>query len=140
MGLSRNGRLGDINVTPLIDVLLVLLVIFLVVMPSMLKVEHVDVPREAGPDTEPLPSLTITVHRDLSITLDDAGTEVQLAGADLPSSLRTHLRQTVHAVFVQFDDAVPWRDVVGTIDTIHGVTADTHVALRIGCDSDCDQP
>lgn len=140
MGLSRNGRGADINVTPLIDVLLVLLVIFLVVLPAMLKMEEVEVPREAGRDVEPLPSLTIKVHGDLGVSIEDEGTEVQLAGTDLPAALRSHLRQTVHVVFVQFDDRVPWRDVVGTIDTIHGVATDTHVALRIDCDRDCDQP
>ena len=138
MGLSRNGP--EINVTPLIDILLVLLVIFLVVLPSMLKLEEVEVPREARPDTEPLPSLTVKVHADLAVSIEDEGTEVQLTGAELPATLRQHLRQTVHVVFVQFDDRVPWRDVVGTIDTVHGVAADTHVALRIACDRDCDQP
>ena len=138
MGLSRNGP--EINVTPLIDILLVLLVIFLVVLPSMLRMEQVEVPREAGPDTEPLPSLTIKVHADLGVTIEDEGTQVQLAGTELPATLRAHLRHTVHVVFVQFDDAVPWRDVVGTIDTVHGIAADAHVALRIGCDSDCDRP
>ncbi|MBV8759810.1 MAG: biopolymer transporter ExbD [Deltaproteobacteria bacterium] len=138
MGLSRNGP--EINVTPLIDVLLVLLVIFLVVLPAMLRMEQVEVPREGGPDVEPLPSLTIKVHADLGVSIEDEGTEVQLAGTDLPATLRSHLRQTVHVVFVQFDDHVPWRDVVSTIDTIHGVATDTHVALRIGCDSDCDHP
>jgi len=140
MGLSRSGHGPEINVTPLIDILLVLLVIFLVVMPAMLKVEQVEVPREAGPDTEPLPSLTVKVHGDLGVTLDDEGTEIQLAGTELPAALRAHLRQTVHVVFVQFDDGVPWRDVVATIDTVHGVAVGTHVALRVGCDSDCDQP
>lgn len=132
MGLSRNGHGPEINVTPLIDILLVLLVIFLVVMPAMLKVEPVEVPREAGPDTEPLPSLTIKVHADLAVTLDDEGTEIQLAGTELPATLRAHLRQTVHVVFVQLDDGVSRREVVATTGT--------HVALRVGCDSDCDQP
>ena len=132
MGLSRSGHGPEINVTPLIDVLLVLLVIFLVVMPAMLKVEQVEVPREAGPDIEPLPSLTIKVHADLGVTLEDEGTEIQFAGTELPAALRAHLRQTVHVVFVQFDDAVPWREVVATIDTVHGVATGTHVALRVG--------
>ena len=50
MGLSRNGP--EINVTPLIDILLVLLVIFLVVMPVMMTKEEVETPQPAGPTTE----------------------------------------------------------------------------------------
>lgn len=42
MNLGKRG--GEINVTPLIDILLVLLVIFLVAMPIVLRSEHVEVP------------------------------------------------------------------------------------------------
>lgn len=130
MGLSRNGP--EINVTPLIDVLLVLLVIFLVVMPAMLAKEEVEVPHPPSPDTEPLAYLTVKVHADLSVTLDDEGTEIQLTAGQLPASLRTHLRSSVHLVFVELEDAVPWGEVVGTIDTVRGVAGDTHVALKLG--------
>jgi biopolymer transport protein ExbD len=130
MGLSRNGP--EINVTPLIDILLVLLVIFLVVIPAVLTKEEVEVPRQAGPDTEPIANLTIKVHADLSVSLEDEGVEVQLTAGELPASLRTHLRNNVHLVFVDVEDAVTWRDVVGTIDTVRGVAGDTHVALKLG--------
>ena len=129
MGLSRNGP--EINVTPLIDVLLVLLVIFLVVMPAMLAKEEIEVPRPAGPDTEPIAYLTVKVRADLSVVLIDEGNEIQLTAGELPASLRTHLRTSVHLVFVEMEDAVPWREVVGTIDTIRGVAGDTHVALKL---------
>lgn len=130
MGLSRNGP--EINVTPLIDILLVLLVIFLVVMPAVLTKEEVEAPQPAGPTTEPFAYLTVKVHADSSVTLDDEGTEVQLTAGQLPASLRTHLRSTVHIVFVDTEDTVQWGQVVGTIDTIRGVAGDTHVALKLG--------
>jgi biopolymer transport protein ExbD len=132
MGLSRNGP--EINVTPLIDILLVLLVIFLVVMPAVLAKEEVETPRQATPDVEPIAYLTVKVHADASVTLldGDEGAEVRLTGGQLPASLRTHLRSSVHIVFVDVEDAVPWGEVVGTIDTIRGVAGDTHVALKLG--------
>ena len=40
-------------------------------------------------------------------------------------------RSQIHIVFVEFEDAVPWRDVVGTIDTVRGVSGDAHVALKV---------
>ena len=130
MGLSRNGP--EINVTPLIDVLLVLLVIFLVVMPAMLAKEEIEVPPKAPDDrTEPIAYLTVKVRADLSVVLIDEGNEIQLTAGELPASLRTHLRSSVHLVFVEMEDAVPWREVVGTIDTIRGVAGDTHVALKL---------
>jgi biopolymer transport protein ExbD len=129
MGLSRNGP--EINVTPLIDVLLVLLVIFLVVMPSMLAREQIEVPPKGGDFSEPVAYLTVKVRADLSVVLVDEGTEIPLASGDLPAGLRAHLRSTVHLVFIELDDAVRWQDVVGTIDTVKGVAGDTHVALKV---------
>jgi biopolymer transport protein ExbD len=129
MGLSRNGP--EINVTPLIDVLLVLLVIFLVVMPSMLAREQVEVPPKVGDMTEPVAYLTVKVRADQSVAIIDEGTEVPLTAGELPASLRAHLKANVHLVFVEVEDAVRWRDVVGTIDTVKGVAGDTHVALKM---------
>ena len=45
-GGNKNSVQSEINVTPLIDVLLVLLIIFLVVMPIMMKMETLQVPRK----------------------------------------------------------------------------------------------
>lgn len=129
MGLSRNGP--EINVTPLIDVLLVLLVIFLVVMPSMLAREQIEVPPKEGDVTEPVAYLTVKVRADLSVAIIDEGTEVPLTAGELPAGLRAHLKANVHLVFVEVEDAVRWRDVVGTIDTVKGVAGDTHVALKV---------
>jgi len=129
MGLSRNGP--EINVTPLIDVLLVLLVIFLVVMPSMLAREQVEVPPKAGDFSEPIAYLTVKVRGDLSVVLVDEGTEIPLASGDLPASLRAHLKASVHLVFIELDDSVRWQDVVGTIDTVKGVAGDARVALKV---------
>jgi biopolymer transport protein ExbD len=129
MGLSRNGP--EINVTPLIDVLLVLLVIFLVVMPSMLAREQVEVPPKGNDITEPVAYLTVKVRADMSVVLIDEGREVPLTSGELPAGLREHLKANVHLVFVEIEDAVRWRDVVGTIDEIKGVAGETHVALKV---------
>jgi biopolymer transport protein ExbD len=48
MGMNGNGSVGlqsEINVTPLVDVVLVLLIIFMVVVPLMLEGYDVDTPR-----------------------------------------------------------------------------------------------
>jgi biopolymer transport protein ExbD len=129
MGLSRNGP--EINVTPLIDVLLVLLVIFLVVMPSMLAREQIEVPPKGSDATEPLAYLTVKVRGDLSVVVVDEGTEVQLTAGELPAGLRAHLKANVHLVFVELEDSVRWGDVVATIDSVKGVAGDAHVALKV---------
>ena len=68
---SKKGPRGDINVTPLIDVVLVLLIIFMVLTPSMLKHLTATVPKKAEDDTPQPPGETImveyTAKRELSI-------------------------------------------------------------------------
>jgi len=51
-GDSRNGLQSEINITPLVDVVLVLLIIFMVVVPLLMQGYDVDMPR-ASADTAP---------------------------------------------------------------------------------------
>ena len=124
-----------INVTPLVDVIVVLLVVFLIVGPTEIGKLDVQVPRKIDDircgDDRPLPELVVRVRADLSVVLIDEDTEVSLAAGELPAGLRAHLRETTHVVFVEFDDAVLWDHVVSTIDTIRGVATATEVAVMV---------
>src|SRR5580658_345043 len=86
MAVSLNGRpltrgryrpLSEINVTPLVDVMLVLLIIFMVTAPLMTTGVSVDLPKtNAQPlnsDSEPL---TVTIKADGSIFLQDQAIDV----------------------------------------------------------------
>jgi biopolymer transport protein ExbD len=119
----------QINVTPLIDVLLVLLVIFLVIIPVMTKVETVHLPpNEAG---EPMRvPVVIKLNADSTVTIDEGA---PLMAVDLWSRLRPRVN-TGSTVFVDFEDGVAWGDVVGTVDGVRGLVADPEtisVAVRI---------
>ena len=122
MGLSTSRN--DINVTPLIDVLLVLLVIFLVVMPVMMRMETVDVPRTDEGAVLPDPPIIVKVNADLTVAIDDGA---PLVAADLPARLRA-----IHPklVFVAFEDGVPWNEVIATVDSVRGATDGATVALK----------
>src|ERR1041385_1805710 len=75
VGGSKKGAKGDINVTPLIDVVLVLLIIFMVLTPSMLKHLTATVPRKAD-DSSPQPPgeapimVEYTAKRELTVNGD----------------------------------------------------------------------
>ena len=151
MGMSggssdKKGVSSEINVTPLIDVLLVLLIIFLVVMPIMMKMETLQVPRKLDDQNEmPDPNasqLTIKVKNDLSIAFNDGSSEndMPIKAVDIASTLRPKLEamqaNQEKVVFVEFEEGVPWSDVVGTMDTIRSLAADVNhdeikVALKI---------
>ena len=60
-GSSENTVKADINVTPLVDVCLVMLIIFMVVTPMMLKGADVNLPQAAKPDKMPEGGKQVTV-------------------------------------------------------------------------------
>jgi biopolymer transport protein TolR len=83
-GLRDNGRplagryrpMSEINVTPLVDVMLVLLVVFMVAAPLLTVGVPVDLPQtQAPPITEPKEPLVITINGEGQIFIQD--TEVQ---------------------------------------------------------------
>lgn len=153
MGMSTGGGgkgavQSEINVTPLIDVLLVLLIIFMLVMPIMMKMETLQVPRKLDDANEmPDPNasmLTVKVLRDLTIQFSDGLSETPLViqHGDLVRTLRPKLEAMSNAanaekvVFVDFEEQVPWAEVVNTMDSIRGLATDVNhdeikVALKV---------
>jgi biopolymer transport protein ExbD len=135
-GNKSGGVSSDINVTPLIDVLLVLLIIFLVVMPIMMKMETLNVPRKLDDANEmPDPNasmLTIKVKKDLSVSFNDGSSEndMPIQATDIARTLRPKLEamnaNNEKVVFVQFEDEVPWNEVVMTMDTIRSLASDVN--------------
>src|SRR6185312_16166196 len=153
MGMSTGGNKpgsvqSDINVTPLIDVLLVLLIIFLVIMPVMMKMETLEVPRHINDTEMPDPNasmLTVLVKKDLSLVFNDGDKDIPIQAIDLAKTLRPKLEAlhsgTEKVVFVDFEDEVPWKDVVETMDTIRSLAADVnHDEIKVALKIKEDQP
>src|SRR5437868_13932970 len=85
LGLSGNGQrqagryrpMSEINVTPLVDVMLVLLVVFMVAAPLLTVGVPVDLPQtQAAPINEPKEPLVITVNRDGAIFIAETSVPV----------------------------------------------------------------
>lgn len=133
-GGSKDGATPNINVTPLIDVLLVLLIIFMVITPMKPSRFEAKVPAEPknqqNLDVKPNPlTLVISVGRDHAIQLnnDPAGT------VDDPSSLtnrlldifkqreangvfRENTNEIEKTIFIKSPKSVRYGDVVKVID------------------------
>jgi biopolymer transport protein TolR len=149
MGMSsgsgdKKNVQSEINVTPLIDVLLVLLIIFLVVMPIMMKMETLEIPRKITDSEAPDPNatmLTIKVRASGDIVLSENEKETPILAADMMKLLRPKLeavaaRGAERVIFVDFEDAVPWAQVVTTMDSIRSLASDVNhdevkVALKV---------
>ena len=126
MGLSA-GSSKEINVTPLIDVLLVLLIIFMVSLPILLRMQEVEVPptnREVAPAVEPV---VLKINADTSVTIDET---ITVSWSELPARIGDRVNRT-QQVFVDFGDGVPWSDVLHTVDVLRGINGETHIAVRM---------
>ena len=111
-----NGSIAQINVTPLVDVMLVLLVIFMVTAPIIQQGVSVDLPktRAAGLNSQEDP-LVVGLTKDGTVYLNDN----QIAVADLRGKLTAIGRERPdRAVLLRADRSVPYGDVVGIIAAI----------------------
>jgi biopolymer transport protein ExbD len=122
---KKTGVRADINVTPLVDVVLVLLIIFMVLTPSTLKHLTAAVPKKPDSPTPPAPTdISIVVeyaaNRDVSVNSEPVA--IEALGDKLIEKLRGS-RQKV--VFVKADDDAPYADVVRVMDVARGVGAQT---------------
>ena len=126
---TGGGVKNDINVTPLIDVVLVLLIIFLVTMPIMMRTITLEVPRKLT-DQEYTPAttktITVMVKPDLMVTVNNGDRDIEVPMVELTKTLVPLLqdRKTDKLVFVDFDDKVPWGEVVECMDSVRRVAGD----------------
>jgi biopolymer transport protein ExbD len=128
MDVGRKGRgpQAVINVTPLVDVVLVLLIIFMVITPLLEKHLEVSLPKQAEPDQlppdNPEDQLVVSVAADGSIKLNEQG----ISRAELGQRLERELAsRDQKLVFFQADDDAFYRDAVAVLDITRGAGAET---------------
>jgi biopolymer transport protein ExbD len=114
------GVRSDINVTPLIDVVLVLLIVFMVLVPKLLNQTPLDVPPKAPDSAETPPAsdqLVVTVGEDGRVAIN--GEAVTIEG--LPDKVRNILQnRSKKMMFFNPDDNAPYGDVVKVMDICRG--------------------
>ncbi|MBK9030918.1 MAG: biopolymer transporter ExbD [Myxococcales bacterium] len=149
MGMNVGGGGGvknDINVTPLIDVVLVLLIIFLVTMPIMMRTITLEVPRKIQDNEDPIVAsrqITILVKADLSVSLNNGEKDIEVPVTEIAKTLRPMLedKKTDKLVFVDFEDPVPWANTVEIMDMIRSVAADPdHNEIKVALKMKVDPP
>lgn len=91
MSSQRGGAMSDINVTPLVDVMLVLLIIFMVTAPLISQGVEVDLPKtQAGPLAGDESKLVLTIKRDRSLYIGTNPTPIPVA--ELETNLKANAR------------------------------------------------
>lgn len=117
----RRGRaqpMAEINVTPFVDVMLVLLIIFMVAAPLLTVGVPVDLPKTAasalpGDNEEPL-TVTLTADGRVQIQTTD------VTRADLIGKLRAiAVERTSDRVFLRADGAIPYAQVMQVMGALN---------------------
>lgn len=119
MGMSfknHGGMLAEINVTPFVDVMLVLLIIFMVTAPLMTQGLDVDLPQARAVDVIPTDqnSFVLTIKKDGSIFLD----EYQTLIPELQEQLTRLVKEQNKQLYLQADRDVPYGLVVEVMGEI----------------------
>jgi biopolymer transport protein TolR len=109
--------MAEINVTPMVDVMLVLLVIFIVTAPLLTTGVNVNLPQTQR--TKSLPqdnkALTLYVERDGTITLNDAKTDVDTLTAKLSSIRESNVEV---AIYVKGDKDVAYGQMMQVMASV----------------------
>lgn len=108
MKLSERRRaMSEINVTPFVDVMLVLLIIFMVTAPLLQQGIDVNLPKAKGRDLPPENRINVTVKKGGQIYLNDNPITLQ----ELTTRLRA-IKELNPDVFLRADKDVPYGLVV----------------------------
>jgi len=125
---SRRGRgrlMSEINVTPMVDVMLVLLIIFMVTSPMLVAGVEVDLPKtKAGPISGQDIPVNVSIKKD---GIFIAETKIPLS--ELATKLKNITKEKKdERIFVSGDKNVPYGNILETMAEIHNAGF-TKVAL-----------
>src|SRR5215469_15295533 len=113
---QRGSLVSQINVTPLVDVMLVLLVIFMVTAPIIQQGVEVNVPKvRAAPLPGEEQQFVVSITRDNQLYLNDA----RLEAGELTEKLAAiSAERPDRQIFVRADEDVPYGEVIRTMAAI----------------------
>ena len=128
MGMSVGGHGGpkaDINMTPMIDVLLVLIIIFMVITPLTPKGLEALVPQPPPPNAKPNTSdqrtVVVVIDKDHKMQINSEDTDENRLGPRLAEIFKTRAERVV---FIKGDNNLEYQWVAKAIDIAHGAGID----------------
>lgn len=124
--LKLAGPVSDINVTPMADVMLVLLIIFMVITPMLQKGFSVDMAKAANPrqmpDADKEDAVVLAVTRDGKVYLGSGQIQLGEVTAQVTDRISGKLDKTV---YLKSDARAKYGDVVAVIDNVRAAGVDS---------------
>src|SRR5574341_338222 len=100
VGGGKGNAIADINVTPMVDIMLVILIIFMVVTPLLQKGVSVDLAKTKNPremrEADRDDAIVVAVTRDGKIYLGDDQTPIAELGGKVQDKLASKVDKTVY--------------------------------------------
>ena len=114
---SRRGTavLGEINVTPLVDVVLVLLLVFMVTAPMMSRGIDVSLPAANQPQIEPETRTEVTINAREQVFVDSRPVNIVLLEEQLRGMMEG---RTSKVVYLRADEGLRYGKVIEVVDKI----------------------
>jgi len=125
MGASLSARANsawnipqnaDINVTPFVDVMLVLLIIFMVALPVATVSVQVDLPRSVATPVKQTPPVIVSLTLDGRLYVGDRATTLDTVAADAAARLGADVR--TGRVYLRADEGVVYKDLMGVMNRL----------------------
>jgi len=113
---------SNINVTPMVDVMLVLLIIFMVITPMLVKGIDVTLPKANNPvpmpDADRDDAIIVAVNHDGRIFLDTAQVLPEALTGKIKELLENRKKNATKMVFVRADARAKYKAVVDMVDNV----------------------
>ena len=122
---KSGGMSSEINVTPMIDVLLVLLIIFMVIVPALPRGEAALLPRNPSGHSRIADAVVLEVLKSGEGELSFRINQQVVARQDLPARLAAiYANRAQRVLFVKGDDSLSFTQVAQAIDIGHAAGVD----------------
>ena len=117
----RVSTLGEINVTPLVDVVLVLLLVFMVTAPMMSRGIDVTLPVANQPQTEPEDRIIVSINAQERIFVQDQPINLQLLEDTMRGMMEGRAKKVV---YLRADESIRYGRVIAVIDKLKSAGVD----------------